>query len=707
MKGPASMKSTPYIRPDSLDFRDRMFQPTLVEVPSEIQLKDYKKFNVPILDQGKVWACTGFALATIAHYLLRRRKIHPDKSRVSPAMMFEMARRYDDYTGENYAGSSARGAMKGWFLHGVCTEQLWPSRRTQAGGCLTTERADDAASRVLGAYLRVNHKDLVAMHCALAEVGILYAVANVHDGWFDQDYLTWIDLPVTRWPRHVLRDGLIQQFKLDERGRPTNDYNKVKAPHAFAIVAYDEEGFWIQNSYGKRWGRAGFGYLRYDDWLKNGIDVWVARLGVPTRLASATSAAQITASVGASPQSQTIRQLRPHLVRIHSDGRLLSNDAYGTSIHDLDTIFQGRRHVSTSTRGSRGDKPPALGDFLTVTHRWKKKRLLLYAGGELFSLGAAVQRGVADYRASLLREEVYPLAFIWRTGFWDVIGRVLRRALDARRPDSAMNADTDFMLDRLDDALEPLAREEGGKMHWDEIKRTALRATRDPEGGVLQTLERIARLVHQQDSTVEVHVIAHGAGALLMAHAVQLLTSRGTIGSGPLKGCTGLDVPVHSCTLWAPACTTRTFQETYAPAVEKKRIRRFQLITLTDRAEQADNCAGIYDRSLLYLISQAFEDDVRVPGECAGTAILGMERFLPSYPDEAGTDSVGEDKLGGEDVANQDDYDQFLEQFADLMKRKRITWLRSPAPLIPVPGQWRAATAISMTTKARCWRRCG
>ena len=63
---------------------------------------------MPILDQGKVWACTGFALATIAHYLLRRRKIHPDKSRVSPAMMFEMARRYDDYTGENIRIERAR-----------------------------------------------------------------------------------------------------------------------------------------------------------------------------------------------------------------------------------------------------------------------------------------------------------------------------------------------------------------------------------------------------------------------------------------------------------------------------------------------------------------------------------------------------------------------------------------------------------------------
>ena len=49
--------------------------------------------------------------------------------------------------------------------------------------------------------------------------------------------------------------------------------------------------------------------------------------------------------------------------------------------------------------------------------------------------------------------------------------------------------------------------------------------------------------------------------------------------------------------------------------------------------------------------------------------------------DEAGTDSVGEDKLGGEDVANQDDYDQFLEQFAvsDEAEADHMVALAGPA----------------------------
>lgn len=35
-------------------------------------------------------------------------------------MLYELARRYDEWPGEGYEGSSARGAMKGWVRHGVC-----------------------------------------------------------------------------------------------------------------------------------------------------------------------------------------------------------------------------------------------------------------------------------------------------------------------------------------------------------------------------------------------------------------------------------------------------------------------------------------------------------------------------------------------------------------------------------------------------------
>ena len=62
-------------RPDTLDFRDRMFEPTLIEVPVRRPLEVYRKGGVPILDQGTEGACTGFGLATVVHYLLQTRKV--------------------------------------------------------------------------------------------------------------------------------------------------------------------------------------------------------------------------------------------------------------------------------------------------------------------------------------------------------------------------------------------------------------------------------------------------------------------------------------------------------------------------------------------------------------------------------------------------------------------------------------------------------
>ena len=88
-----------------------MFEATLVEVPVRIALDEYQRWQVPILDQGTEGACTGFGLATVAQYLLRRRAVVPDPEPVSPRMFYEMAKRYDDWPGEDYDGSSARGAM--------------------------------------------------------------------------------------------------------------------------------------------------------------------------------------------------------------------------------------------------------------------------------------------------------------------------------------------------------------------------------------------------------------------------------------------------------------------------------------------------------------------------------------------------------------------------------------------------------------------
>lgn len=227
-----SAKRTLDARPDTLDFRDLMYVPTLIEVPTERPLAEFMTFKVPVLDQKAEGACTGFGLATVAHYLLKRRKTYPDPTPVSPRMIYQMAKRYDEWPGEDYSGSSARGAMKGWHKHGICSEGKWRYSSNSKDVRLTEERCADAVQRPLGAYFRVNHKDLVAMHAAISEVGVLYATAMVHAGW-----------------QNAARDGLIK-FSQD-----------VIGGHAFAIVAYDRDGFWIQNSWGTDWGKGGFGKI--------------------------------------------------------------------------------------------------------------------------------------------------------------------------------------------------------------------------------------------------------------------------------------------------------------------------------------------------------------------------------------------------------------------------------------------------------------
>ncbi len=568
-------------RPDTLDFRDLMYVPSLVDVPIRRTVEEYRRTRVPILDQGQEGACTGFGLATVVHYLLRTRKVVRSTARVSPRMLYEMAKRHDEFPGEDYSGSSARGAMKGWYKHGVCTERKWPYVVAPGGkedADLTSDRAHDALDRPLGAYMRVNHTDLVALHSAIADVGVLYATAKVHAGW-----------------REPGRDGVIAQDP------------DILGGHAFAVVGFDERGLWIQNSWGPKWGLNGFGLITYDDWLTNGTDTWVARLGSPITLGAAGVARSTPASVGATVNAGFV-DIRPHVISIGNDGLLKQSGTYATTDADITAIFD---------------------HFLDVSKAWQSKRLLLYAHGGLVPEGNAIQR-IANYREALLRAEVYPIGFIWHSDFWSTITDILTDALGQRQPDQGwLQATKDFMLDRLDDALEPVARALGGPTIWGQMKQNAEGATISRHGGARKTLAVLADRM-RKDPAIEVHAVGHSAGSIFHGPLVQLLTTKGTIGgSGPLSGEQGYGLPIKTCTMWAPAITIDRFKEFYLPAITARGsgIGRFVTFNLTDRAEQDDHCANVYHKSLLYLVSNSFETQPHIPLLQDGTKIFGMVKF--------------------------------------------------------------------------------
>jgi len=199
-------------RPDRADFRDRLYAPGLHLVPREKSLEQWQRYRQPVLDQGADGACTGFGLAVVANFLMG---IRSAAKSVSPRMLYEMAKDYDEWPGDTYEGSSCKGAVKGWHKHGVCTASLWPHMEGQTE--LNEKRAIDAAQRPLGTYYRLNAYDINNMHAAIAEVGVIYASGDVTQGWFKPK-------------AGVIQDG------------------EKAGGHAFAIVGYNARGFWIQNS---------------------------------------------------------------------------------------------------------------------------------------------------------------------------------------------------------------------------------------------------------------------------------------------------------------------------------------------------------------------------------------------------------------------------------------------------------------------------
>src|SRR5690606_10341590 len=256
---------------------------------------------------------------------------------------------------------------------------------------------------------------------------------NVHEGW--------------------VQPGDSGVIELDDR---------LLGAHAIAIVAYDNEGLWIQNSWGEGWGKRGFGRISYDDWLQNGTDVWVARLGAPVVLRKSTTASVAHSAAAGQSASYSYPDLRPHIVSLGNEGRFRAGGNYGTSAEDIAVLFNEELPAAIKSAGYR--------------------HILLYAHGGLVSETAAVQR-LADYRAAMLDAGIYPLICIWNSDYWTTLKNILNDAFQRRRPEGVLDATKDFMLDRLDDALEPVARVLSGKAAWDEMKENALAATTHRQGG--------------------------------------------------------------------------------------------------------------------------------------------------------------------------------------------------------------------------------
>ncbi|MCO6188287.1 C1 family peptidase [Rhizobium sp. L1K21] len=555
---------------DFPDIRDRMYEPALLELL--MKMDPPAPQDSPILDQGTEGACTGFALAGAINLLRRRASVRQNlptpEHNVSPRMLYEMAKLHDEWPGNDYDGSSIRGAIKGFFHNGVCSDTLAPYDPNTKNWTLAVAQAKDARNIGLGAYYRLRPQ-IIDYHAALNEVGAIVVSASVHRGWSKP------------------KKGIIQRSNFTEGG------------HAFMIVGYDSEGFLIQNSWGLSWGGfqqcPGIAHWSYEDWAENVMDAWALRLAVPTPKSFdlTHTGANIDSATSAKITLPAPRRLDilGHFVHV-DDGQFVEKGTYATS---FENISETAKYLAAD---GQKDAP-------------KYDHLMIYAHGGLNSSNASARR-IKAMKEIFKRNRIYPFHFMWETGFNEELGDIFKEAF------SKSEARVGFSFGELNDLLFEQLAGGLGKRIWRQMKFDAERAFAKNAAG-LRSLKEILAQNQKRKKPLAIHCVGHSAGSILLGEMLK-----------NWKSIAASDDRIESLSLMAPACTLDFFKAAYLPrlkggaSADIKSLWQYNLID----SRELDDTVGTYGKSLLYLVSNAFEESKHEP-------LLGMEKFCDGLPSSA------------------------------------------------------------------------
>lgn len=623
-------------RPDRIDFRDREYRPRLVSQPAQYPSPEeigvfFERYVATdrIQDQGSEGACTGFGLAAVVNYLnwikalgaaatagqdIAKTPLEDPPPLVSPWMLYNVARIYDEWEGEDYSGSSCRGAMKGWHKHGVCQETMWPKRAKVAGKRPDAGWQQDAAKIPLGSYYRVNTLSISDMQSAIYEVGAVFCSAKVHTGW-QFDGLT--EAPETQaYP--IKTEGGEKVLSLPIIKLSTNEVGG----HAFAVVGYNDRGFIIQNSWGPKWATTwgknntdiphaagGFALMTYEDWVINSRDAWVAALAAPMRTSKARvtttsrsrhslleQSAQIDAQLMMSSPGKTIpphwdeQKAYDHSIVMGNDGKLI------------------RRRIDAAN--AKSDLQQTIGNILKGCNN---KDVVIFAHGGLNSEEAAI-RHAQNLGPWFEANGIVPIFVIWRTGFVDAVANIgqdmvadFQKEMERVENNSILGLiekARDKLEKKFDLAFEAIAEKVLGKAVWSQIKQNAQAACQRNSatgmtGGMRLLADQIKKSLKGMETPCRIHLLGHSAGAIILGHFASDLARFTKIGS---------------IGLFAPACTLKFANATFRPLVEKDKLpaKKFYVFNLNRKNERSDK-VGPYNKSLLYLVSRAFESPRKAP----------------------------------------------------------------------------------------------
>jgi hypothetical protein len=563
--------------PDAFDERDLPYIPRLDPLQPTL---DHRRNAYVLNQEGN--SCTGHAVAAMIDTVYSSPELaphgngtRPATKRVSPYMLYKLARRYDEFAGDADVGSSLRGAFKGWLRHGVALENDWPKLDVDLDLDDPEVRAR-CGEQPLGAYFRINPQRLDDMQSAVKELRAIAVSAAIHHGWAD--------------PVPMTKPGMARPILVIRRAA-TDD---LRGGHAFAIVGYNRVGFLVQNSWGADWGRNGFATLPYEDWLDNAYDAWVARPGVPAtppyHLRNKT--VHTTGGGLVNGQGPDVRRLVPYVVNLGDDGKLSEKGRMTSSPQQIDQIVK-----------TMADQHRAWEIASDNAARYTRRVVLYAHGGLVNEMG-----GLTTAERHLnwwLRNQVYPVSFAWESGAVETIMSAMTDIFGTRQPVGGILEDAQEGWDRfVEGKTRPLVRplwevmKGNGREASDKLSGPPdFTATTTNEPGASLFVVRLKQYIDSQPAgKVEVHLVGHSAGAVFLGALLnRLIESK---------------INVDSMQLLGGAMTASEFSTVVAPRIGKG-LGRFTAFNLSEKREQDDKCPGgpvtLYFKSLLYFVARSLE----------------------------------------------------------------------------------------------------